>query len=113
VSPEAHYPRMWKYDSECFDRTRKEHDAMRSAMQIAKTATGPGSGGKVDALVAQTRAGFFKAMDDDLNTPDACIDCSNSPKASGRFGVSHRRKAARSSSLSGVREGARLFSDLT
>jgi len=60
-----------EYDSECFDRTRKEHDAMRSAMQIAKTATGPGSGGKVDALVAQTRAGFFKAMDDDLNTPDA------------------------------------------
>jgi len=67
----AHYREDVEYDSECFNRTRKEHDAMRSAIQLAKTATGPGTGGKVAALVGRTREGFFKAMDDDLNTPDA------------------------------------------
>src|SRR5467141_5396815 len=67
----AHYREDVEYDSECFDRTRKEHDAMRSAMQLAKFATGPGTRGKVAALVGRTREGFFRAMDDDLNTPDA------------------------------------------
>src|SRR6267143_1530113 len=60
-----------EYDAECFARTRKEYDAMRAAIESARTAAGPGTAGKVAALVERTRDGFFKAMDDDLNTRDA------------------------------------------
>ena len=44
---------------------------MRAAIESARTATGPGTAGKVAALVERTRDGFFRAMDDDLNTRDA------------------------------------------
>ncbi len=66
-----HYRKDVEYDRECFDRTRKEYDAMRAAIAAARAADGPGTGGKVDALVRRTREGFLRAMDDDLNTTDA------------------------------------------
>lgn len=44
---------------------------MRAAIAAARDADGPGTGGKVDALVRRTREGFLRAMDDDLNTTDA------------------------------------------
>src|SRR2546426_193591 len=47
------------------------HHESEAVIGAAKTASGPGSGGKVDALVARTRDGFRAAMDDDLNTRDA------------------------------------------
>ncbi len=67
----APYREDVEYDQECFARSQKEYDAMRAAIEAAKTAAGPGSGGKVDALVARIRQGFRQAMDDDLNTRDA------------------------------------------
>jgi cysteinyl-tRNA synthetase len=67
----AHYREDVEYDNECFSRTQKEYDAMRSAIERAMAADGPGTRGKADALVTQTRERFFKALDDDLNTPDA------------------------------------------
>src|SRR5439155_935330 len=60
-----------EYDQACFAQAQKEYDAMRAAIDAAKTASGPGSGGTVDALVVRTRDGFRAAMDDDLNTRDA------------------------------------------
>ncbi|MCI4371112.1 MAG: cysteine--tRNA ligase [Thermoplasmata archaeon] len=68
---QAQYRKDVEYDSECFDRTRQEYGAMRAAIERARAANGPGTDGRVDALVAQTRASFLKAMDDDLDTPDA------------------------------------------
>ncbi len=67
----APYREDVEYDAACFARSRKEYDAMRAAIEAARTATGAGTGGKVAALVERTRDGFFKAMDDDLNTRDA------------------------------------------
>src|SRR3989449_698886 len=67
----APYREDVEYDVECFARTRKEYDAMRAAIESARTAAGPGTAGKVAALVERTRDGFFRAMDDDLNTRDA------------------------------------------
>src|SRR5881396_843516 len=67
----APYREDVEYDGECFARTRKEYDAMRAAIESARTAAGPGTAGKVAALVERTRDGFFRAMDDDLNTRDA------------------------------------------
>src|SRR2546425_718026 len=67
----APYREDVEYDAECFARTRKEYDAMRAAIESARTAAGPGTAGKVAALVERTRDGFFKAMDEDLNTRDA------------------------------------------
>src|SRR5438132_6391634 len=67
----SHYREDVEYDAACFARSRKEYDAMRAAIEAARTATGAGTGGKVAALVERTRDGFFKAMDDDLNTRDA------------------------------------------
>ena len=67
----APYREDVEYDAECFARTRKEYDAMRAAIESARTAAGPGTAGKVAALVERTRDGFFRAMDDDLNTRDA------------------------------------------
>src|SRR2546422_198518 len=67
----APYREDVEYDAECFARTLKEHDAMRAAIESARTAAGPGTAGKVAALVERTRDGFFRAMDDDLNTRDA------------------------------------------
>src|SRR5206468_4607572 len=60
-----------EYDAECFARARREYEAMRAAIETARTAAGGGTAGKVAALVVRTRDGFFKAMDDDLNTRDA------------------------------------------
>jgi cysteinyl-tRNA synthetase len=67
----APYREDVEYDQECFARAQKEYDAMRGAIDAAKAANGPGSGGKVDALLARTRDGFRAAMDDDLNTREA------------------------------------------
>src|SRR2546422_884851 len=67
----APYREDVEYDAACFARSRKEYDAMRAAIEAARTATGAGTGGKAAALVERTRDGFFKAMDDDLNTRDA------------------------------------------
>ena len=67
----APYREDVEYDAACFARSRKEYDAMQAAIEAARTATGAGTGGKVEALVERTRDGFFKAMDDDLNTRDA------------------------------------------
>ena len=67
----AHYRDDVEYDKECFARTQKEYDAMRAAIDVARKASGPGTGGRVDALVKRTREAFGKAMDDDLDTPDA------------------------------------------
>src|SRR5712691_2243687 len=67
----APYREDVEYDAACFARSRKEYDAMRAAIEAARTATGAGTGGKVDALLARTRDGFRTAMDDDLNTRDA------------------------------------------
>jgi len=67
----AQYREDVEYDRECFTRSRREYEAMRAAIDAATTARGPGTGGKVDALVTHTRDEFLKAMDDDLNTKDA------------------------------------------
>lgn len=67
----AHYREDVEYDKECFARTQNEYDAMRAAIDAARSASGPGTGGTVDALIKRTRDAFAKAMDDDLNTPDA------------------------------------------
>ena len=67
----AHYREDVEYDRECFARTQKEYDAMRVAIEAARNADGPGTGGKVDAVLRRTRDAFLKAMDDDLNTTDA------------------------------------------
>jgi len=67
----APYRRDFEYDEECFARAKEEYNAMRAAIAKARSASGPGTSGKVDALVAQTRDAFGQAMDDDLNTPDA------------------------------------------
>src|SRR2546427_12442884 len=67
----APYREDVEYDAECFARTRKEYDAMRAAIESAQTAAGPGTAGKVAALVERTRDGFFRAMDDDINSRDA------------------------------------------
>jgi cysteinyl-tRNA synthetase len=67
----APYRENVEYDQECFARSQKEYDAMRAAIEAARTADGPGTAGNVDALVARTREEFRKAMDDDLNTRDA------------------------------------------
>ena len=67
----AHYRENVEYDAACFARSREEWDAMRAAIGKASAADGPGTGGKVDALVWRTREAFRKAMDDDLDTADA------------------------------------------
>src|SRR5256712_954879 len=55
----------------CFARSPQGYRGMRAAIEAARTATGAGTGGKAAALVERTRDGFFKAMDEDLNTRDA------------------------------------------
>ncbi len=67
----AHYREDVEYDKDCFRRTREEYEAMRAAIATAKAAHGTGTGGKADAVLATTKAGFLTAMDDDFNTPDA------------------------------------------
>ncbi len=67
----AQYREDVEYDRECFARSQREYDAMRAAIETASNAHGPGTDGKVEALVKQTREAFLKAMDDDLNTKDA------------------------------------------
>ncbi len=67
----AHYREDVEYDRECFKRTRDEYDAMVDQVRRARGAGGSGTGGKVDTLIRETRAGFFRAMDDDLRTHDA------------------------------------------
>ncbi len=67
----AHYREDVEYDKDCFRRTREEYAAMRAAVRSASTANGPGTDGKVAALLRTTKEGFLAAMDDDINTPDA------------------------------------------
>ena len=67
----APYRKDFEYDEDCFTRAKEEYNAMRAAIDKARSASGQGTWGKVDVLVAQTRDAFGRAMDDDLNTPDA------------------------------------------
>jgi cysteinyl-tRNA synthetase len=67
----AHYRENTEYDASGFDRARAEWDAMRAVLAAARSADGPGTGGKIEALVAETRSAFRRAMDDDLDTKDA------------------------------------------
>ena len=67
----AHYREDIEYDQDCFARTKTEYEAMRGAIATAKSAKGPGTGGRVAALVDRTRDAFRKAMDDDLDTSEA------------------------------------------
>ena len=67
----AHYRENTEYDASGFDRARAEWEAMRAVMAGAKAADGPGTGGKVEGLVAATRSAFRWAMDDDLDTKEA------------------------------------------
>jgi cysteinyl-tRNA synthetase len=67
----AHYRENTEYDASGFDRARAEWDAMRAVLATARSADGPGTGGKIEAFVAETRSAFRKAMDDDLDTKDA------------------------------------------
>jgi cysteinyl-tRNA synthetase len=67
----AHYRENSEYDASGFDRARAEWDAMRAVIAGTRFADGPGTGGKVEALVAATRNAFRQAMDDDLDTKGA------------------------------------------
>lgn len=67
----SHYREDVEYDAECFKRTQKEHDAILAEIRRAQVARGPGTGGKLDALLGRTREAFLTAMDDDLRTDDA------------------------------------------
>jgi cysteinyl-tRNA synthetase len=67
----AHYRENTEYDASGFDRAQTEWEAMRAVMAGAKAADGPGTGGKVEGLVAATRSAFRWAMDDDLDTKEA------------------------------------------
>jgi cysteinyl-tRNA synthetase len=67
----AHYRENTEYDASGFDRARAEWDAMRAVIAGTRSADGPGTGGKVEALVAATRNAFRQAMDDDLDTKGA------------------------------------------
>jgi len=81
----AHYRQSVEYDAECFARSREEWEAMRSAIAAARTAKGPGTGGKADALVQRTREAFRKAMDDDLNTTEAVFRLRQMTEAIGEL----------------------------
>ncbi|TLZ74794.1 MAG: hypothetical protein E6K14_02585 [Methanobacteriota archaeon] len=86
---------------------------MRAAIDAAKTANGPGTGGAVDALVTRTRDAFMKAMDDDLNTKDAVYRLQQMTEAVGEIVP---MSAAEGRTLLGAyREAGRilgLFADL-
>ncbi len=79
----APYREDVEYDHECFARTKMEYAAMHAAIEAAQAAAGAGTGGNVDALVARTRQGFLKAMDDDLNTRDAIYRLQQLTEAAG------------------------------
>ncbi len=66
----SHYREDVEYDAECFKRTQKEHDAIFAEIRRAQVARGPGTGGKLDALLGRTQEAFLTAMDDDLRTDD-------------------------------------------
>lgn len=67
----AHYREDIEYDADCFAHAQKEYDRMRSALDTIRTASGSGAGDAVEILFRTTREGFRKAMDDDLDTPEA------------------------------------------
>ncbi|OGS47496.1 MAG: cysteine--tRNA ligase [Euryarchaeota archaeon RBG_16_67_27] len=67
----SHYREDVEYDRECFRRTQAEYDAVLAQIGRAESASGRGTGGKVDALLARTRQVFRKAMDDDVRTDEA------------------------------------------
>ena len=67
----AHYRENTEYDASGFDRSRTEWEAMRGIIAAARSADGPGTGRKLESLVAETRSAFRAAMDDDLNTKAA------------------------------------------
>lgn len=109
----AHYREDVEYDKNCFRRTREEYDAMRAAIATAQQAKGPGTGGKVEAVLEATKAGFLAAMDDDFNTPDAVYRIQQLTEAlEGLAGVSAeegRRIAGLYAELGGI---LGLFSDV-
>src|SRR5437899_6398260 len=67
----SHYRENVEYDEAGLARSKIEWAAMRAAIAAARDAHGSGPDGKVAAVVERNREGFFKAMDDDLNTRDA------------------------------------------
>jgi len=67
----SHYRKDVEYDSGCFGRAQKEYDGTIAQIGRARAASGPGTGGKVDALLDRTREAFLQAMDDDFRTDDA------------------------------------------
>jgi cysteinyl-tRNA synthetase len=69
----SHYREDVEYDVDCFRRTQEEYLAMLEQIRRARRAKGPGTGGKVAALVLRTRQAFLAAMDDDLHTDDAIL----------------------------------------
>ncbi|HEY7587213.1 MAG TPA: cysteine--tRNA ligase [Thermoplasmata archaeon] len=67
----AHYREDVEYDAECFKRTKQEYDRMREVIGKSRAAHGRGTGGKIDALLKETRERFLQAMDDDIDTHTA------------------------------------------
>ena len=81
----SHYREDVEYDAECFKRTQKEHDAILGEIRRAQVARGPGTGGKLDALLGRTREAFLTAMDDDLRTDDAVYRLQQMTEALGEL----------------------------
>src|SRR5256712_8544050 len=67
----SHYRENVEYDEAGRTPAPGERAAMRAASAAARGAHASGTAGKVAAMVDRTRDGFFRAMDDDLNTRDA------------------------------------------
>ena len=66
-----HYREDCEYDAECFRITKEELAAIHAAIGLARTANDKETRGKVAAALHRAREGFFGAMDDDFNTPEA------------------------------------------
>jgi cysteinyl-tRNA synthetase len=65
------YRKNVEYERDCFKRTEEELARVHEAIEKARGADGPPSGGKAEAVVKSTRTRFFRAMDDDFDTADA------------------------------------------
>ena len=81
----SHYREDVEYDAECFKRTQKEHDAILGEIRRAQVARGPGTGGRLDALLGRTQEAFLIAMDDDLRTDDAVYRLQQMTEALGEL----------------------------
>src|SRR5437867_6204565 len=79
---------------------------MREAIEAATSANGAGTAGKVEALVERTRDGFFKAMDDDLNTRDAVYRLQQMTEAVAELRTISVPRAAPSSTCTEIAGGS-------